>query len=81
MTVLSNQLNTPNSLVVNEMFKQKILTDASMERKCDLFKHKLYGSDKRSWMPNLKADSFKDKVVTMCFVSLICELNYATQLT
>ena len=49
-------------LVINEMYKRKVITKNILERKCALFKKMLKGTDKLSWMPALRQDSFKTKL-------------------
>ena len=50
------------SLVINKMYKRNIISKEEMNRKFLLFKNSLHGSNKRSWLPSLKGDSFKTKL-------------------
>ena len=49
-------------LIIQEIFKRKIISPELMERKVALFKNFLFGADKRSWMPSPKPNSFKVKL-------------------
>lgn len=50
------------SMVIVEMFKRNIISKELMIKKCFLFKKTLYGTDRRSWVPSLRTESFKTKL-------------------
>ena len=50
------------ALILNEMVNRNIISNAWLERSCFIFKEKLFGSDKRSWLPKIRENSFKVKV-------------------
>ena len=47
------------AFVVNDIINRKFISKELMVKKCHLFKFKLFGSDRRSWYPKLRSDSFK----------------------
>ena len=50
------------SLIINEILKRNIISKCELNKKCWLFKKKIFGADRRNWLPRLKDDSFKEKL-------------------
>ena len=55
-------LRTDMARVVKTAFKKNVVKPAVFVRKCFQFKKKLNGTDKSSWMPKLRTDSFDSKL-------------------